>query len=189
MQNTHNDPLETTPNPTLKTDDIALVDPVVFDCQGALRSYRFLSGGHGEQALGSQTARKTAFSDNRCLPVRGRAEGGQNGNFVIEEQPIDWTFRPADLQGVNDAFAVFVSGNSMLPKYKNGDLVYVHPTHSLTKNRFVLVETTEHKGFIKQFISWQEDALVVQQFNPEQEIIIPREQVLRLMLVIGSLDC
>ena len=189
MENTHNDTTKPITSPSLKPHDIALVDPVIFDCQGALRSYRILSSGRGDQAIGNQTAKKVAFSDNRCLPVRGRAEGGQDGNFVIEEQPIDWTFRPADLQGVNDAFAVFVSGNSMMPKYKNGDLVYVHPTHSITKSRYVLVETTEHKGFIKQFVSWQGDTLVVQQFNPEQEIIIPREQVLRLMLVIGSLDC
>lgn len=190
MQNTHNTPPTTCP----KIDETKLLDPVVFDCQGAMRSYRLLSGKRHDLPTSNQTNvaqsdKKQAFSDDRCLPVRGRAEGGQDGNFVIEEQPIDWTFRPADLQGVNDAFAVFVSGNSMVPKYKNGDLVYVHPTQNITKNRYALVETVEHKGFIKQFISWREDALVVKQFNPEQEIIIPRDQVLRLMLVIGSLDC
>ena len=181
MQNTH--PTKTSSH--LKSEETALLDPVVFDCQGALRSYRFSAS---IPAAKTHT-QKQAFTDSRCLPVRGRAQGGQDGNFIIEEQPIDWTFRPADLQGVNDAFAVFVSGDSMVPKYKNGDLVYVHPTRSITKNRYVLVETTEHKGFIKQFVSWQEDTLIVQQFNPMQEVRIPKETVLRLMLVIGSLDC
>ncbi len=181
MQNIHPTP----PSSSINVDEPALLDPVVFDCQGALRSYRFSSNGLAPKSH----TRTAAFTDNRCLPVRGRAQGGQDGNFVIEEQPIDWTFRPADLQGVNDAFAVFVSGDSMVPKYKNGDLVYVHPTRSIAKKRYVLVETTEHKGFIKQFVSWQEDVLVVQQFNPEQEVRIPKETVLRLMLVIGSLDC
>ncbi len=181
MQNTH----PKLPKNFLSSDQSALLDPVVFDCQGAMRSYRFSSGDLAPKPI----TQKPAFTESRCLPVRGRAEGGQDGNFVIEDQPIDWTFRPADLQGVNDAFAVFVSGDSMIPKYKNGDLIYVHPTRSIAKNRYVLVETTEHKGFIKQFVSWQEDALIVQQFNPEQEVIIPKETVLRLMLVIGSLDC
>lgn len=181
MQNTHNP----APKHLLNTSDTTLLDPVVFDCQGALRSYRF---SHSEQTLAASN-HKPAFTENRCLPVRGRAEGGKDGNFVIEEQPIDWTFRPADLQGVNDAFAVFVSGDSMVPKYKNGDLVYVHPAKAITKQRYVLIETTEHKGFIKQFIGWQDDHLVLQQYNPEQEIIIPKEKILRLMLVIGSLDC
>ena len=190
MQNTH----DTAPSSRLNVDETKLLDPVVFDCQGATRSYRLSPRRRDDLPIGDQTniihsENRPAFSDDRCLPVRGRAEGGQDGNFVVEEQPIDWTFRPADLQGVNDAFAVFVSGNSMVPKYKNGDLVYVHPTQTITKNRYALVETIEHKGFIKQFVSWQEDVLVVKQFNPEQDIIIPREQVLRLMLVIGSLDC
>jgi len=181
MQNTHTSPSAT----PMTTKDAPLLDPVVFDCQGALRSYRFSPNKQTPAA----TNQKQAFTENRCLPVRGRAEGGKDGNFVIEEQPIDWTFRPADLQGVNDAFAVFVSGNSMVPKYKNGDLVYVHPAKAISKQRYVLIETTEHKGFIKQFVGWQDEHLIIQQYNPEQEIKIPREKILRLMLVIGSLDC
>lgn len=169
---------------TPSTPKSSLTDPVLFDSHGAGRAYR-----SPDCKIAHPTSAARAFSDDRCLPVRGRAQGGNDGNFSVEEHPIDWTFRPADLQGVNDAFAVFVSGNSMEPKYKNGDLVYVHPNRSIMKNRFVLVETVEHKGFIKQFISWQDDMLVVQQFNPDQEITIPREQVLRVMLVIGSLDC
>lgn len=161
-----------------------LVDPVLFDTKGANGGYR-----KPKKHIISPDAGSQAFSRDRNLPVRGRAQGGSDGNFVIEEHPIDWTFCPADLQGVNDAFSVFVSGDSMVPKYKNGDLVYVHPTKSVMKSRFVLVETTEHRGFIKQFIGWQEDNLIVRQFNPPKDIAIPKQDVLRIMLVIGSLDC
>ena len=177
-------PRQPMPESLSMQDQSTLLDPVVFDSRGAQGTYRLST-----RPAAAGADRAGPFSENRCLPVRGRAEGGRDGNFVIEEHPIDWTFRPADLQGVNDAFAVFVSGDSMLPKYKNGDLAYVHPTRSVVKHRYVLVETTEHKGFIKQFVSWQDDMLVVRQFNPEQEIQLPRDQVLRMMLVIGSLDC
>ncbi len=162
----------------------SLVDPVLFDSKGANGGYRSIKKRPAHTGSSSQ-----AFSKDRNLPVRGRAQGGSDGNFVIEEHPIDWTFCPADLQGVNDAFSVFVSGDSMVPKYKNGDLVYVHPTKSVMKSRFVLVETTEHRGFIKQFIGWQENNLIVRQFNPTKDIAIPKQDVLRVMLVIGSLDC
>lgn len=129
------------------------------------------------------------FGRRRDLPVLGRAQGGSDGNITISEAAIDWTFRPADLQGVRDAFAVYVTGESMLPKYKAQDLAYVHPAKRPVKGRFVLVETTEHRGFIKQFLKWDGDTLVLNQFNPAQEIRLPRHDVLRLMLVIGSLDC
>ncbi|NVJ96853.1 MAG: helix-turn-helix transcriptional regulator [Alphaproteobacteria bacterium] len=128
------------------------------------------------------------FSNKRDLPVLGRAQGGSDGNMALGENAIDWTFRPADLQGVRDAFAVYVTGDSMVPKYKNQDLAYVHPNKRPVKGRFVLVETTEHKGFIKQFVKWEGNELVLQQFNPATELRLPRDNVLRVMMVIGSLD-
>lgn len=128
------------------------------------------------------------FGRLRDLPILGRAQGGSDGNMTLNDTAIDWTFRPADLQGVRDAFAVFVTGDSMVPKYKNQDLAYVHPSKRPVKDRFVLVETVDHSGFIKQFIRWDGDTLVLRQFNPAQEILLPRQEVLRLMLVIGSLD-
>jgi len=151
-------------------------------------------GGTYRQALPRRTQRafarlqKSAFGAARDLPVLGRAQGGKDGNIIMEDNAIDWTFRPADLQGVKDAFAVYVTGDSMVPKYKNQDLAYVHPTKPPRKGRFVLVETADHTGFIKQFVKWDGQELVLKQYNPAREIRLPREQVSRLLLVIGSLD-
>ncbi len=128
------------------------------------------------------------FGSSRDLPIRGRAQGGDEGSLVIEEQPIDWTYRPADLQGVHGAFAVFVTGDSMEPKYKNQDIAYIHPTQPVRRGRYVLVETTGHSGFIKKFERWDGDMLIVKQFNPTREIRIERKDVRRVMMVIGSLD-
>ncbi|MCJ9430170.1 S24 family peptidase [Kordiimonas marina] len=136
----------------------------------------------------SRPANSTLFGGRRDLPVLGRAQGGSDGNIVIEDGAIDWTFRPADLQGVRDAFAVYVTGNSMVPKYKDKDLAYVHPSKTPRRGRYVLVETQGHRGFIKQFDRWDGDTLVLQQYNPAEEIRIPRADILRVMLVIGSLD-
>ena len=160
----------------------SISDPVLFSSAGAQGAYRLTS------ALPT-TAPKAAFTSCRSLPVHGRAQGGSDGNLIVEENPIDWTFRPADLQDVDEAFAIYVSGASMMPKYKNGDLVYVHPSRNISKGRFVLVETKEHKGFIKQFTAWRGDMLILQQFNPLKELTLHRSEILRVMLAIGSLDC
>lgn len=141
---------------------------------------------HAPKANGNTDS--ASFGTFKDLPIRGRAQGGDDGNLVIEEQPIDWTFRPADLQGVHGAFAVFVTGDSMEPKYKDRDLAYIHPTLHVRRGRYVLVETSKHCGFIKQFDRWDGDTLVVKQFNPEREIRIAREEVRKVMMVIGSLD-
>ena len=130
----------------------------------------------------------TPFGAQKDLPIHGRAQGGEEGNIVIEENPIDWTYRPADLQGIHGAFAVFVTGNSMVPKYKNHDLAYIHPAQTPHRGRHVLVETINHGGFIKKFECWDKDTLIVSQYNPEKTLRFERHEIRNLMLVIGSLD-
>jgi len=128
------------------------------------------------------------FSSQKDLPVRGRAQGGEDGNISIEENPIDWTYRPADLQGVQGAFAVFVTGDSMEPKYKNQDLAYIHPKQRPRPGRYVLIETVHSGSFIKRFEGWRNNKLVVWQYNPEKNLYFERHEVRSLMTVIGSLD-
>lgn len=130
------------------------------------------------------------FSRNRHrdLPVLGRAQGGQDGNLTLAGDTIEWTYRPADLTGVHDAFAVFVTGDSMVPKYSDGDLAYVHPDKPIRHGRHVLLETTDHHAFIKKFIKWDGNRLILEQYNPDKQLHFDRNDVLRLMLIIGSMD-
>ncbi|WP_417450840.1 S24 family peptidase [Kordiimonas sp.] len=124
----------------------------------------------------------------RDLPVLGRAQGGADGNIVMEDGAIDWAYRPTALEGVSDAFAILVTGESMLPKYAAGDLVYINPEKQPHKGRFVLVELEGHRGLVKQFDRWDGDTLVLQQFNPASELRFARQEVLRVLLIIGSMD-
>ncbi|WP_262691278.1 S24 family peptidase [Kordiimonas aestuarii] len=124
----------------------------------------------------------------RDLPVLGRAQGGSDGNIVMEDSAIDWAYRPVPLEGVADAFAVLVTGDSMVPKYAAGDLVYVNPEKQPRKGRYVLVELDGHKGLVKQFDRWDGDTLVLHQFNPASELRFDRREILRVLLIIGSMD-
>ena len=88
----------------------------------------------------------------------------------MNDDAIDWTFRPADLQGVNEAFAVYVTGSSMSPKYEDGDLVYVHPNRPVKRGRYYLIETSDNNAYIKRFEQWDGDTLVATQHNPAKEL-------------------
>lgn len=125
---------------------------------------------------------------NTNLPILGRAQGGPEGNMVLDQGAIDWTWRPASLDHVEDAFAIFVTGSSMEPRYFSGDIVYVHPKKAIRRGRHVLIETTCHNGFIKRFEKWTDDNLVLHQYNPDKEMILPRSDVLRVMLVVGCME-
>lgn len=128
-------------------------------------------------------SRRTMIRD---LPVLGRAAGSETGTMIMEGDPIDWTWRPHNLDKVEDAFAVFVTGLSMEPRYFAGDIVYVHPTRPIRSGRHVLVETRRHEGLIKRFDGWSSTHLRLWQYNPGQEILIRKEDILRTMLVVGT---
>lgn len=38
---------------------------------------------------------------------------------------------------------------------------------------------------IKQFVGWNDDALILRQLNPEQTLRIPRDEVVECHLVVG----
>jgi len=138
-------------------------------------------------STGIRMANHLGFSESRDLPVIGKAAGG-DGALVIDAAPIDWTFRPADLRGVQDAFAVYVTGDSMVPKYLDGDLLYVHPGRPIRKGRHILLETSDHHGLVKRFEGWEEDHIVLTQYNPALTFRIQRSKILRTMLIIGSIE-
>ena len=148
-----------------------------------MRRRKEVQKGHPLAQLSQHTAaiRQTRVRD---LPVLGFAQGGQDGNDILGNEPIDWLYRPPNLANVKDAFAVFVTGDSMLPKFKAGDLVYINPGKKAESGNFVLVELEGHKGFIKQFVRKAPDSLILRQFNPERELRINYKRLIHLMTVV-----
>lgn len=124
----------------------------------------------------------------RDLPVFGRARGGPDGVILLDNTPIDWTYRPAELQGTRDAFAVFVDGDSMSPRYEPGDTLFVHPNLPVRRGCYVVVELTDHQAYIKQLVRLAPDVVELRQFNPDKRFEIPRARVRAIYRVIGSME-
>lgn len=119
------------------------------------------------------------------LPVYSLAQGGLAGNTAVEEHAIDWTYRPADLDNVQNAFAMYVTGDSMAPRYCNGDLIYINPQKNVHKGSHVLIELNDHSFFVKRFLRWSENQLEADQYNPQSTLRFPRSLVLRMLAVVG----
>jgi transcriptional regulator with XRE-family HTH domain len=90
------------------------------------------------------------------LPVYASAQGGPEGSMVISYDPIEWRERPSILEAVPDAFAMYVINDSMEPRYRQGDL---------------RVNSKE---------------VVLLQYNPRKEIVVPRKDVADLYRVMGA---
>lgn len=112
----------------------------------------------------------------RDLPVYGVAVGGADGDFSFNGSVVDYVRRPPALAMVADAFAVYVIGDSMSPRYEHGDLVFVHPGRPAQPGSDVVVELHGEHGepgpcYVKRLMRRTPDRVLLAQFNPPRDDI------------------
>ena len=121
-----------------------------------------------------------------ALPIRSAARGGSDQEMFLGDGPIGYTPRPANLAGVRDAYAIYMVGDSMEPRYEPGWLLHVNPFKPPTRGRDVVVYKQGQVVLIKQFVGWEGDTLVLRQLNPPDTLQIPRAEVREFHLVVGA---
>ena len=119
------------------------------------------------------------------IPIRSAARGGGDQEMFLEDGPIGYTPRPANLGGVRGAYAIYMVGDSMEPRYEQGWLLHVNPFKPPTRGRDVVVYKAGQAVLIKQCVRWDSDALILRQLNPSEELRVPRDEVLECHLVVG----
>src|SRR5215469_1524713 len=125
------------------------------------------------------------------LPIMGRAQGGSEGVLMIpnDQRPVDWTYRPPQLRGVSDAFAVFAYDDSMHPMYKNGQTLWIHPHLPVKPGDGVLVIKRNEQALIKELVRRTKAELVLRQYRPrEEEFALPMREIHAVYRIIGALD-
>jgi phage repressor protein C with HTH and peptisase S24 domain len=137
--------------------------------------------GRPPRALGTQTIAPRA----EPIPIRSAGRGGGDQEMFLEDGPIGYTPRPANLVGVRGAYAIYMVGDSMVPRYEQGWLLHVNPFKPPTRGRDVVVYKSGQAVLIKQFVRWDSDSLVLHQLNPEEELRVPRQEVVECHLIVG----
>jgi hypothetical protein len=133
---------------------------------------------------------RPAVSDER-LNVLGMAECGADGWSLWNGDIIDVTDRPANLRGVPGAYAVYVVGVSMEPRYHPGELVHIHPGKPLTIGAYVLVQRRGKDGdpplaVIKRLVKRSGAKILLEQFNPHKTFEIRNDDIVSIHRVVGS---
>jgi phage repressor protein C with HTH and peptisase S24 domain len=86
---------------------------------------------------------------------------------------------------VRDAYAIYMVGDSMEPRYNQGWLLHVNPFKPAIRGRDVVVYKKDQAVLIKQFVGWNGDTLVLRQLNPDETLRIPRGDVVECHLIVG----
>jgi phage repressor protein C with HTH and peptisase S24 domain len=137
-------------------------------------------------ASSSATPAAPARGWDQIIPIRSAATGGGDQEMFLEDGPIGYTPRPANLGGVRSAYAIYMVGDSMEPRYEPGWLLHVNPFKPPTRGRDVVVYKADNSVLIKQFVGWESDTLVLHQLNPTDTLRVPRAEVRECHLVVGA---
>lgn len=138
--------------------------------------------GRPPRAIGASPA---APMRNEPIPIKSAGRGGGEQEMFLADGPIGYTARPANLNGVRGAYAIYMVGDSMEPRYEQGWLLHVNPFKPPTRGRDVVVYKTDQAVLIKRFVRWEGDTLVLHQLNPDGEIRLPRAEIAECHLVVG----
>ena len=118
------------------------------------------------------------------VPVMGTVSCGSDGQFEVNltDDPIDYVDLPAKLVGVPGIYALIVAGESMLGAWSPGDPVYVSKHRPVTPGCYVVVLVEDGPGqppgaFLKEFERSDNDTVVLRQYNPGMERVVPRAQI------------
>jgi phage repressor protein C with HTH and peptisase S24 domain len=125
------------------------------------------------------------------LKVLGMAECGADGWSLWNGDVIDLIERPASLVGVPNAYAVYVVGASMEPRYHPGEVVHIHPGRPVDVGAYVLVQRRGKQGeaplaVIKRLAKRTASKITLEQFNPPRVFDIKAGDIVSIHRVVGS---
>ncbi|MFG1371520.1 helix-turn-helix domain-containing protein [Xanthobacter oligotrophicus] len=133
----------------------------------------------------------------RKIPVFGQAAGGaeDDGRFILNGNKVADVLILPGLEDVQNAYAVYVYGTSMVPAFKPGATVYVDPSRPIVAGDDVVVQVKmdEHEppyGFVKEFVARRGGKLVLLQHNPpegqDKTLTFPLDRVVAVHKVVGN---
>jgi phage repressor protein C with HTH and peptisase S24 domain len=105
----------------------------------------------------------------RQVPLLGLAEAGAGGFFDDGGFPAGQGWDQITIPGLADdsAYALEVSGDSMLPLYRNGDIIIVSPAARIRRGDRVVVRTASGEVMAKILKRQTSAELELGSFNPD----------------------
>jgi phage repressor protein C with HTH and peptisase S24 domain len=125
------------------------------------------------------------------IPVYGHAVGGKDGEFVLSGNQVSEVLAPPTLSHVRDAYAVYVVGDTMEPRYFAGETVFVNPRLPISRGSFVVAqiskgEEPEPRAYVKRFLSQDGKRLRLEQYNPKKILEFPASTVVAIHRIVMS---
>ncbi len=116
----------------------------------------------------------------RRIPLIGLVQAGSGGFFDDAGFPVGGSWEEISFPGVRDenAYALEISGESMEPVYRDGDIIIVSPNSTPRRGDRVVVRTTSGEVLAKLLKRQTAQRLELASFNVKHDtIVLPAENV------------
>jgi phage repressor protein C with HTH and peptisase S24 domain len=125
----------------------------------------------------------------RTVPLIGLAQAGAGGFFDDGGFPTGAGWDEVAFPEMPDpnAYALEISGESMMPLYRDGDVVIVSPNASVRRGDRVVLKTREGEVLAKELRRRTENIIELKSLNPDHpDRTIPIDKVAWLARIIWS---
>lgn len=128
------------------------------------------------------------------VPILGSVFGGVSGDRFSMGQAVDFARRLPGIANNKTVFALYVRGDSMFPRFAEGDLIYVDPGRVSRIGDDVLIELAgEAAGdppfaIVKRLVARSASKITVRQFTPDREIVLATARIQRISRVLTTAD-
>jgi phage repressor protein C with HTH and peptisase S24 domain len=104
----------------------------------------------------------------QSVPLLGFAQAGSGGYFTDGGFPAGKGWDEVGLPSINDehAYALKISGDSMKPAYRDGDVIVVSPGSPIHRGDRVVVKTKDGEVMVKELKRRTTKTLELQSLNP-----------------------
>src|SRR3954467_12552154 len=104
----------------------------------------------------------------QSVPLLGFAQAGAGGFFTDGGFPVGKGWDEVGLPSVNDehAYALEISGDSMRPAYRDGDVIVVSPGSPIRRGDRVVVKTRDGEVMVKELKRRTAKTLELSSLNP-----------------------
>ncbi|KAA0589648.1 helix-turn-helix domain-containing protein [Azospirillum oryzae] len=120
------------------------------------------------------------------MPVRAAARGGVDQEMFLDDGPIDWIARPDYLKNARDPYAMYVVGDSMMPRFRPAQLLHVNPHKPPAPGAGVVVVKRNKAVLVKEFVRRVTDAVILREYRPaDREFAVALEDLETLHTVVG----
>jgi phage repressor protein C with HTH and peptisase S24 domain len=111
---------------------------------------------------------ETSARTVQSVPLLGFAEAGSGGYFDDGGFPVGKGWDEVGLPSVNDehAYALEISGDSMKPTYRDGDVIVVSPGAPIRRGDRVVVKTKDGEVLVKELRRRTQKVIELQSLNP-----------------------